>query len=131
MAARDSDYAAFTWFPGDPALDEWLALYREVARRNGGEPDAGRRLLSWARQAGFTDVAASASGGASPPPRTAPGGPACGPSASSASGIADQAVAYGLATRDELTGSRGAWQRLGAADDGWFIVPHGEILCRA
>ena len=32
-----------------------------MARANGGEPDAGRRLLSWARAAGFTDVTPSAS----------------------------------------------------------------------
>src|SRR5207244_1581290 len=40
VAARDSDYAAFTWFPHVPALDEWLFLYRKAARANGGEPDA-------------------------------------------------------------------------------------------
>src|SRR3712207_8219357 len=49
VAARDSDYAAFTWYPDSPDLDEWLRLYRCAARANGGEPDAGRRLLSWAR----------------------------------------------------------------------------------
>jgi ubiquinone/menaquinone biosynthesis C-methylase UbiE len=32
VAARDSDYAAFTWFPQVPALDDWLALYRQAAR---------------------------------------------------------------------------------------------------
>ncbi len=58
VAARDSDYAAMTWFPADPRLDRWLALYHEVARANGGEPDAGRRLLAWAHAAGFGDVAA-------------------------------------------------------------------------
>jgi hypothetical protein len=39
--------------PDDPELAEWLALYRAAARASGGEPDAGRRLLSWARAAGF------------------------------------------------------------------------------
>src|SRR5439155_10935275 len=38
VAARDSDYAAFTWYPALPELDEWLSLYRTVARANGGEP---------------------------------------------------------------------------------------------
>lgn len=61
VAARDSDYAAFTWFPRVPALDDWLALYQQAARANAGEPDAGRRLLSWAQAAGFTDVRATAS----------------------------------------------------------------------
>ena len=61
VAARDADYAGFIWFPMLPELDEWLRLYREAARTNGGEPDAGRRLLSWARAAGFENVMATAS----------------------------------------------------------------------
>lgn len=44
VAARDSDYAAMTWYPEVPGLDNWLDLYRRVARANGGEPDAGRRI---------------------------------------------------------------------------------------
>ena len=44
LAVRDSDYACFSWAPPDPRLDRWLALYRAVARRNGGEADAGRFL---------------------------------------------------------------------------------------
>src|SRR5258706_569796 len=61
VAARDSDYATFTWWPEDPRLTRWLELYHEVARANGAEPDAGRRLLAWAHEAGFTDVQATAS----------------------------------------------------------------------
>ncbi|HSP60079.1 MAG TPA: methyltransferase domain-containing protein, partial [Ornithinimicrobium sp.] len=44
LALRDADYAAMTWHPQPPAMDDWLALYRTVARGNGAEPDAGRRL---------------------------------------------------------------------------------------
>ncbi|MGY2066928.1 class I SAM-dependent methyltransferase [Blastococcus sp. SYSU DS0619] len=43
IAVRDVDYAATTWFPADDGLERWLALYRQVARRNDAEPDAGRR----------------------------------------------------------------------------------------
>ena len=46
VAARDGDYGAFRWYPDEPAIDRWLALYRKVARRNAGEPDAGRFLLT-------------------------------------------------------------------------------------
>ena len=46
IAVRDSDYAAFTWFPELPALDEWLALYQKVARgerrRTGRRPPPAR-----------------------------------------------------------------------------------------
>src|SRR5690606_13604795 len=48
VAARDADYAAMTWFPEVPGLARWANLYQRVTRRNGAEPDAGRRLLSWA-----------------------------------------------------------------------------------
>src|SRR6476646_4622514 len=51
LAVRDVDYAALALFPGEPGLDRWLELYYAVARRNDGEPDAGRRLLSWAHEA--------------------------------------------------------------------------------
>ena len=61
VAARDGDYASMTWYPHDPLLDRWQDLYQRVARANGGEPDAGRRLLAWAHGAGFEDVRASAS----------------------------------------------------------------------
>src|SRR5581483_5740209 len=61
VAARDGDYAAFAWFPARPELDAWLALYQKLARANGGEPDAARRLLSWARAAGFEQVTATSS----------------------------------------------------------------------
>lgn len=53
MAARDADYAAMTWHPASDATDDWLALYRRTARSNGAEPDAGRRLLEWATEAGL------------------------------------------------------------------------------
>jgi ubiquinone/menaquinone biosynthesis C-methylase UbiE len=53
VAVRDADYAATTWFPASPGLDEWLALYHEVTETNGTEADAGRRLVHWALEAGF------------------------------------------------------------------------------
>src|ERR1700761_9243921 len=56
VAARDGDYSGFTWYPELPGLDRWRELYLAAARANGGEPDAGRRLLAWAHAAGADDV---------------------------------------------------------------------------
>src|SRR5262249_7814198 len=61
LAARDGDYACFAWAPQDPILSRWLELYRAVARRNAGEPDAGRFLKGWALAAGFRDVQTTSS----------------------------------------------------------------------
>ena len=58
VAVRDADYGAMTGTRASRYSD-WLALYlRQVARGNGGEPNAGRHLHAWARAAGFTDVTA-------------------------------------------------------------------------
>ena len=81
VAARDGDYGAFRWYPDEPAIDRWLALYRKVARRNAGEPDAGRFLLAWAHSAGFDDVRPGASVWCFAMPDDRACGEGCGPTA--------------------------------------------------
>jgi SAM-dependent methyltransferase len=130
VAARDSDYEAMTWFPESPALDEWLSLYRRVARRNGGEPDAGRRLLSWARAAGFTDVVSTASVWCYATPEERGWWSGMWADRILQTAIAEQAVSYGFATRADLERISAAWREWGAAEDGWFSILHGEIVCR-
>ncbi|MEV4534414.1 methyltransferase domain-containing protein [Asanoa sp. NPDC049518] len=129
VAARDSDYAAFTWWPEVPALSEWLDLYRRVARANGGEPDAGRRLLSWARAAGLHDVTATSSTWtfATPEDRAWWGGMWADRVVGSA--IGSRAVELGLASPADLDRLAAGWRRWAEAEDGWFVVLHGEIRC--
>jgi SAM-dependent methyltransferase len=130
IAVRDVDYAATTWFPADSGLDGWLALYGRVARANDAEPDAGRRLLSWAHAAGLRDTVATASTYcfASPDERQWWGRSWAGRATSSA--FAEQAVSYGLATTAELDEIAAAWLRWADADDGWLGMLHGELLIR-
>lgn len=130
VAARDADYAGFIWFPLLPELDEWLRLYRAAARLNGGEPDAGRRLLSWARAAGFTDITATASTWcyATPEERAWWGGMWADRILQSA--LAIQLERECLATRAQLQQISDAWRRWASDGDGWYLVPHGEIVCR-
>jgi len=130
VAARDSDYAAMTWFPADPRLDRWAALYDAVARRNGGEPDAGRRLLAWAHAAGFDDVTPSSSVWcfATPEDRAWWGGLWADRVTQSA--FATSAIAHGLSDAGELADLAAGWRAWADHPDGWFIVPSGEVLCR-
>jgi len=130
VAARDGDYGAMTWYPADPALDRWQAMYREVARANGGQPDAARHLLSWALAAGFTDVAATASVWYFADPDNRAWWGELWAERVTASALADQAVALGLATTDDLAAMADGWRRWAAADDGWFVVVNGEIIIR-
>ncbi|MEU1728769.1 class I SAM-dependent methyltransferase [Actinomadura sp. ATCC 39365] len=130
VAARDSDYSAFAWYPRLPALDDWMALYQRLARQNGGEPDAGRRLLSWARAAGFQEVTATSSTWcfATPEDRAWWGGMWADRVRRSA--LAEQALATGAATESDLERMAEGWLEWAADDDAWLSVLHGEILCR-
>lgn len=130
VAARDADYGGFVWTPPDAVLDRWLDLYLAVARANGGEPEAARWLVPWARQAGFTELTASASAWvyATVGERRWWGGSWADRATRSA--FADAARARGLSTDDELTAIAEAWRRWAASDTGWLTIPHGEILGR-
>jgi ubiquinone/menaquinone biosynthesis C-methylase UbiE len=130
VAVRDVDYATFTWFPADPGLDRWLEVYYAVARHNHAEPDAGRRLLSWAHAAGLRDLTASTSSWcyAMPAEREWWGNSWAG--RATASSFAEQALAYGIASAAELDELAAAWRRWRDADDGWLSMTHGELLIR-
>ncbi|NKQ52820.1 methyltransferase domain-containing protein [Amycolatopsis sp. K13G38] len=129
VAVRDADYAAFTWWPADERLDAWLALYRAVAHGNDAEPDAGRRLLAWAHEAGFTDVTPSASVWcyARPEDRTRWGGMWAERIHSS---VGQMALERGLATAADLASISQAWRDWAAHPDGWLMIPHGELIAR-
>lgn len=131
VAVRDADYASFSWAPGDVRLDRWLAAYRSVARRNGGEPDAGRHLLGWLHAAGFerVDPGAAAWCFATPEERNWWGGLWADRVTSSA--IAAQLVDAGFASGDELEAMATAFRQWAVHPDGWFCVPHGEAIAHA
>ncbi|MEU1026037.1 class I SAM-dependent methyltransferase [Streptomyces sp. NPDC005904] len=130
IAVRDADYSAMTWYPGSPVLDDWLDLYLRVARANGGEPDAGRRLKSWALAAGFTDIAASAGTWCYSSEEERAWWSGLWADRTVASSYAERAVATGHADAEQLADIAAAWRAWGSRKDGWFVVLHGEILCR-
>lgn len=130
VAARDSDYQAFTWFPVLPELTRWNELYHRVAEFNGGNPDAGRQLRSWALAAGFGEVRSTAATWcfAEPEERDWWGG--LWAERITESVFAKITVEQGFATREELAELSDAWRAWRDAEDGWFAVLHGEVLCR-
>jgi SAM-dependent methyltransferase len=131
VAARESDYGGFVWHPALAELDRWLEVYCEVARANDAEPDAGRRLLSWAQEAGLSDVTASSSTWcySTPIDRAWWGGLWADRIVDS--DVARQAVERDIATAAELDDIAAGWRQWAEQDDGWFSVLHGEVLARA
>jgi SAM-dependent methyltransferase len=130
VAVRDADYGAMVWYPDLPVLDDWRALYEQVARGNGGEPDAGRRLHAWARQAGLTDVTVSTSTWTYTTPEERAWWGDLWADRVLKSSFADTAVGKGHATPDDLREIADGWRAWAAHQDGWFCVVNGEILCR-
>ncbi|MEV2194046.1 class I SAM-dependent methyltransferase [Streptomyces phaeochromogenes] len=130
VAVRDSDYAAMTWYPLSQGMDDWLDLYRRVARANGGEPDAGRRLKSWALTAGFTDITSSSSTWCYATAEERAWWSGLWADRTVASAYADRATEGGHATAEQLNAVSEAWREWGRQENAWFSVLHGEILCR-
>lgn len=129
VAARDSDYSAFNWYPALPELDEWMALYQRVARSNGGEPDAGRHLVAWAHAAGFTKVEASASAWCFATPERSRFWGYMWADRILQSNIASQSVEQGFATRADLERISAGWRRWADHPDAFFGTFLGEIIC--
>ena len=129
VAVRDAVYSAMTWFPDPEGMEQWRSVYMTTARTNGGEPDAGSRLLSWAREAGFTDASASASTWcyATPADRawqSETWAQRC------LTSFGPQAVDLGLARGADLETMAEAWRQWGGSEDSWFVVVHGEVIAR-
>jgi len=131
VAARDADYGAMFWYPLIDGLTDWQQLYRRVARGNGGEPDAGRQLHAWAREAGLRDVTASSSNWCFATAGEREWWSGLWAERTVASSFAQTAVDGGFATTGRLHAAADAWREWGAQEDGWFSTPHGEILCRS
>ncbi len=130
VAARDVDYAGIVIHPLSDGLRAWADLYQRVHRASAGEPDAGRRLKHWARQAGFTDISVSASLWVfeNTDDRAWWGG--LWADRALHSGFAEVALERGFATADDLQAISDAWRAWAADGDGWLWMPHGELLAR-
>ena len=130
LAARDSDYGAFTWAPADPLLDRWLELYFAVTARNGHDARIGPRLLGLAHEAGFADVTASSSTWTYADPVTRAWWGSLWADRVRLSRFATQAIEYSLSDADELEAIAAAFTRWATSEDAIFVVPHVEILAR-
>jgi ubiquinone/menaquinone biosynthesis C-methylase UbiE len=130
VAAREVDYSAMVWGPADSCLDRWLAMVLQVVRRNGGEPNAGRHLLGWARQARLYVVGYTTSTWTFATPEERVWWADLWADRTVASAFAEQAVSYGIATPQELAEVAQGWRVWAEHDEGVFAVLHGEVLTR-
>ncbi len=132
VACRESDHAAFVWVPVSQDMSDWSVLSERIARADGREPNAGRQLHVWARQAGFDPAQITTSAGTwcfhTKEEREYWGG-AMGERVLS-DGFATAAISKGFASQEDLERISQAWKNWVACDDGWFAIMHGQMVCR-
>lgn len=132
VAARESDYGSFAWYPDVDGMEKWRSLYRAVASSNGGEPDAGRMVHAWARKAGFaaSAITSSSSTWCYSTEEEIAWWSGLWAERTVASAFAKTAVEGKLATETDLGEISEVWRRWGRQEDAWFSVLHGEVICR-
>ncbi|KAJ3182412.1 hypothetical protein HDU87_008576 [Geranomyces variabilis] len=132
VAVREVDFAGTVWYPCLQGLQEWLALYARVARANGGEPDAGRRLHAWARAAGFepAKIAKSSSTWTYSTEAEVAWWSNLWAERTLASDFAKTALANRVATKEQLEAVSRTWKEWGTSEDAWFVMLNGEIIAR-
>jgi len=121
FAVRDADYATMQAYPRLPEIDTWRDLYHAVATRNAAEADAGRRLPSWLREAGFEDIESSGDAVVFADPDSVRNWGESWADRILYSSIAEQALEYGLATRADLEAISEGWRRWSTTPDAVFM----------
>lgn len=132
VAVRDTDFSATAWYPEVIGMEDWRKLYIRVCRANGGEPEGGRRLLSWALEAGFeqSKITCSASAWCYSTPDEIKWWSDLWAERTVASAFAKLAIENKAATMEQLEDSAAAWRRWGSHHDAWMSYLHGEVLAR-
>ncbi|KNC18679.1 hypothetical protein AC792_10700 [Arthrobacter sp. RIT-PI-e] len=131
VAVREADFGAMAWSPDAPDLDEWRSLYQQLARGNGGEPDAGRRIPAWAAAAGFTDVEVSSSNWVYAAPQERTSFAQSWAERILHSAFAAQTLERGLADQETLDRLAEGWLRWAQQPGALFLMPSVEVLARA
>ena len=131
LAVRDADFGAFAWYPLDDRLTRWMELYHQITRVNRAQADAGRRLVSWVRQAGFDVQSATSSNWTFHRAEERHWWGQLWADRVRHSELAAQGVEYALTTPAELESIAQGFVEWAQHEDGVFIVVHGEVLARA
>jgi len=130
VAARETDSKGAVWYPEIEGMSEFWDMYVRVARARGGEPEAGRRIHVWARQAGFEPSRIVCSSGtwclSTPDERAFWSNLWAGQLPQPH--IGDIALKSGIATKEDIERFVKGWLDWGAAEDAWYSTLAGEFL---
>ncbi len=128
VAVRDADYYTMSCTPESKMIDEWRRIYRLVAHHNGAEPDAGRYLMTWFRQAGLSEVSCSATAGVYATKEERENWGLSWADRCLSTSFPTQAIDYGYATWEELEAISEGWRQWATNQDGYFQFINGEAV---
>lgn len=129
VAVRDADFGGTIWTPNDDRLDRFRSEYYRAAYQIGGDPEAGRNLLKYAVSVGFADVKCTSSSWCFANSQDRHWWGSLWAERLTEGSLADRLLGLGLEKKDLQSMAQGFldWS---AKEVGWFLVPHGEIVCR-
>ncbi len=130
VAVRDADYGAMQWTPDNALVERWRQMYCDVARANGAEPYAGRWVHVWAAQAGFTDITPTVGTWLFANEESTQWWGHSWAERVEHSSLAEQALAQSFSDKAELADIAAAWRSWAQDPHAWFVVIHGELICR-
>lgn len=125
LGVRAFDWGSAIFYPESEGMRRCLALQFELRRRNGAEPDAGRHLRRWFREAGFGETRITTStefDADAQATRDRAEVFADRPV------LADSALECGLATRADLESFAAAWRAWGSDPDAFSCLSLVEAV---
>ena len=128
VAVRDSDYQTMISWPRSEAIEEWRGLYTALARGNGADANAGRRIPSWLARAGLMEVEVSTTGALMRGRDEVLNWGDSWAERVTASAFAEQALERGLATRASLERIAAGWRDWARDPEALFLFVHVEGL---
>ena len=130
VAVRDADYGTMTHHPHEPGIDRFFQIYAQVARANGGEPDAGRRLLSWVSEAGLSDPVFTTSSWTYATAESRSHWADLWAGRTTVSKYVERVEELGVSDRKELRELGRLFQDWALGPDAVFVFLHGEVVAQ-
>lgn len=128
LGVRVVDWGSAIFYPESEAMRRALAIQFDLARRNGAEPNAGRHLRRWFREAGFGETRLTTSTESDADAHATRERGEMFAERTLRSSLADKALEHGIATRSDLEGIAAAWRAWGRDPDAFFCFSHTEVV---
>jgi ubiquinone/menaquinone biosynthesis C-methylase UbiE len=128
LGVRVVDWGSAIFYPESEGVRQYLAVQFDLARRNGGEPNAGRYLRRWFREAGFGEMRVTTSTESDADADATRDRAEMFADRVLQSSLADRALKCGIMTRSDLESLAAAWHAWGRDPDAFFCFSHIEVV---